>query len=35
MQADLGTQLGITDQYRWMLGVTAPSYVCFSFCAGA
>lgn len=28
MQADRRTQMGITDQYRWMLGITSPSYVC-------
>ncbi|KAF8443136.1 hypothetical protein L210DRAFT_3534925 [Boletus edulis BED1] len=27
LKEDLRTQLGITDQYRWMLGVTSPSYV--------
>ncbi|KAF8551283.1 hypothetical protein OG21DRAFT_298316 [Imleria badia] len=26
LKQDLRTQLGITDQCRWMLGVTAPSY---------
>ncbi|KAG8214427.1 hypothetical protein J3R82DRAFT_9449 [Butyriboletus roseoflavus] len=26
LKEDRRTQLGITDQYRWMLGVTAPSY---------
>jgi hypothetical protein len=35
MHADLRTQLGTTDQYRWMLGVTAPSYVCSLFFGGA
>lgn len=28
MHVDRRTQLGITDQYHWILGVTAPSYVC-------